>query len=114
MMAVIFIASSIPDLQQLPGDMSDKTGHSLGYALLGLTLVRAFAGGRARAVTWRVVLATIVAATLYGCSDEFHQRFVRGRTADVWDVVADFRGATVAAVAAYTILKLPAVQRRLL
>ena len=46
-MALIFIASSIPNLTHLPGNMSDKTGHGIGYGLLGLVLLRAL---RARAV----------------------------------------------------------------
>jgi VanZ family protein len=110
-MIVIFIASSIPDLQRLPGNISDKTGHSIGYAILALLFVRAFARARWRAVTWRVVLASIVAATLYGGTDEFHQRFVHGRSPDLWDVAADFRGAVVGSVAAYTILRLAAMRR---
>lgn len=40
-----------------------------------------------------VVLLTI----LYGCSDEFHQRFVEGRSSDVMDVVADTVGGIVGA-----------------
>jgi VanZ family protein len=105
-MIAIFIASSIPDLTQLPGNISDKTGHSIGYAILALLLVRALAGGRARGVTLRVALVSILLATLYGGTDEFHQRFVHGRSSDLLDVAADFRGAAVAALAAYTILRL--------
>jgi VanZ family protein len=111
-MIIIFIASSIPDLQQLPGNLSDKTGHSIGYAILALLFLRAFVRARWRTVTWRLVLASVVAATIYGCTDEFHQRFVHGRSADVWDVAADFRGALIASVAAYTILRLAAMRRR--
>ena len=40
------------------------------------------------------MLLTIVCATVYGISDEFHQWFVPGRTADVHDVMADAIGAT--------------------
>jgi VanZ family protein len=98
-MALIFAASSIPDLGPLPG-MSDKSGHSIGYALLGALLLRALAGGRLRGVTWGRALAAVVLATLYGVSDEFHQTFVPGRSADRFDVLADGIGATVAVLAA--------------
>ena len=37
-MAVIFCISSLPDAP-LPEGMSDKTGHTLGYTLLYLSLV---------------------------------------------------------------------------
>jgi len=96
-LALIFAASSIQNLGQLPGGMSDKSGHSIGYALLAFLLVRAFARGRLRDVTWLSVAVAIVAATLYGISDEFHQLFVPGRSADRYDVLADCVGATLGA-----------------
>ena len=34
-------------------------------------------------------------AVVYGASDEWHQYYVPGRYADVWDWVADIVGATV-------------------
>jgi VanZ family protein len=95
-MTLIFLASSIPDLRALPGDMSDKTGHSIGYALLGGFLLRALAGARLRGVTWGRAAITVLLATLYGASDEFHQSFVPGRSPDVHDVLADCRGAAIA------------------
>lgn len=106
-MAVIFIASSIPDLGALPGGVSDKTGHFAGYALLAILLVRAFAGGRMSGITWRGSIAGVLVAVLYGISDEFHQSFVPGRGPDVMDVFADAIGAasgTAFALAARAIL----------
>jgi VanZ family protein len=111
-MALIFIASSIPNLTDLPGHMSDKAGHGIGYGLLGLVLLRALSGARLTGVTLRAVLLTIACATAYGVSDEFHQTFVPGRTADVHDVAADAIGATAAAVGAWAILKATAPKRR--
>jgi VanZ like family len=94
-MAIIFAVSSIPNLGQLPGGISDKSGHSIGYALLAGLFLRAVARGRLRDVTWRRAAAAIIVATLYGVSDEFHQVFVPGRTADRYDVLADCIGATL-------------------
>ena len=94
-MALIFAASSIPNLQRLPGGMSDKSGHSIGYAMLAGVLLRALAGGRLRGVTVMRGLIAIVLATIYGVSDEFHQLFVPGRSADRYDVLADSVGATI-------------------
>jgi len=95
MMALIFAASSIPNLRRLPGGVSDKSGHSIGYAMLAGVLLRAFAGGRLRGVTWTRGLLAIVLATGYGITDEFHQLFVPGRSADRYDVLADCIGATL-------------------
>ena len=75
--------------------MSDKSGHSIGYALLAVVLLRAFARGRLSGVTWTAGLAAIALATMYGVSDEFHQSFVPGRSPDRFDVVADCVGATI-------------------
>lgn len=99
-MAIIFTASSIPDLGPLPAGISDESGHSIGYALLGALLLRALAGGRLGGVTRSRVLASIGLATFYGVSDEFHQSFVPGRSPDVHDVLADFIGAALAVGAA--------------
>ena len=63
--------------------------------MLSGILLRAFAGGRLRGVTWRRGLLALVLATLYGVTDEFHQMFVPGRTADRYDVLADGIGATL-------------------
>jgi len=95
MLAVIFGASSIPNLKTLPGNISDKSGHSIGYALLGGVILRALAGGRLRGVTLGRGLAAIALATLYGVTDELHQLFVPGRSADRFDVLADAVGATI-------------------
>jgi VanZ family protein len=94
--AVIFVASSISDLGPLPGGVSDKSGHSFGYAILGVLLLRALAGGRLSGVTWRRALVAIALSTLYGLSDEFHQRFVPGRSPELLDLVADAVGASAA------------------
>lgn len=100
-MAVIFAASSIPDLGALPGGISDKSGHSIGYALLAALLLRALARGRLAHVTWRAALAALLLATLYGASDELHQLFVPGRSSDRYDVLADAMGAAAAAAAGW-------------
>jgi VanZ family protein len=93
--AIIFAASSIPNLKEIPGGISDKSGHSIGYAMLAGLILRALAGGRLQGVTWKRVLAAIGLSTLYGVSDEFHQLFVPGRSADPYDVLADCVGSTI-------------------
>lgn len=99
-MAIIFIASSIPNLGPLPGGVSDKSGHSIGYAILGALVLRALSGARWARVTWKTAFLAIAIATLYGVSDEWHQSFVPGRSPEVLDVVADMTGATIAVVLA--------------
>ncbi len=95
-MVVIFAASSIPDVQQLPGGTPDWLWHGTGYALLGGLMLRALAGGRRAGVTVATVVAAILCAALYGASDEWHQSFVPGRSATVDDLAADMSGAALA------------------
>jgi|SoiMethySBSTD1v2_1073268.scaffolds.fasta_scaffold831435_2 VanZ like protein len=109
-MAVIFGASSIPNVGALPGNISDKTAHFAGYALLSVLALRAWAGGRIAGISWRTALLAIAFASLYGASDEIHQLFVPGRSSDIADVAADvvgacagaFGGLLVAVVAAWS------------
>jgi VanZ family protein len=91
-MALIFGASSLSS-PPLPDEISDTSGHFIGYVILSALLLRALAGGRIAGVTWRKALLAMLSSTLYGVSDEFHQGFVPHRTPDVWDVAADAAGS---------------------
>ena len=94
---LIFVLSSFPYLPSPPGQYSDKWEHMAMYGLLSTLIVRALAGGRWIGVRAAVFVGAVVLATLYGVSDEWHQSFVPGRTADAYDVMADAAGATLAA-----------------
>ena len=95
-MAAIFFISSLSDLSPLPGDVSDKTGHFAGYAVLGLAVLRAMARARLSGVTARSAARSWLVCLAYGASDEFHQRFVPGRTPALDDLAADAAGAATA------------------
>ena len=111
-MAVIFVASSVPNLRRLPGDMSDHTGHFLAYAGLSLVCLRALAGARWAGVTWSRAAAAWLISVLYGVSDELHQRFVPGRFAALDDIAADALGAATAGVVVVLLAGLLARRRR--
>jgi VanZ family protein len=97
-MAVIFAASSVPDLSRLPGGLPPYLGHFAGYALLAALLVRALAGGRWAGVSWRTAAVAWALSALYGASDEWHQHFVPGRFATADDWIADALGAAAAGI----------------
>jgi VanZ family protein len=99
-MAVIFFISSLQD-PQIPGGVSDASGHGLGYFLLGVTVVRAVAGGLPRRITLRSALLAIAITVGYGVTDEVHQSFVPGRSAERADVYADASGALLATIACW-------------
>jgi VanZ family protein len=98
---LIFALSAQADpLAFLPPGLlvQDKLLHSLEYAALGALLVPGLrlAGFAPRGA---FVLA-VVLASLYGATDEIHQAFVPGRTADLLDWVADTLGAALGAATA--------------
>jgi VanZ family protein len=98
---VIFaISAQANPLSFLPPEIlvQDKLLHLLEYAALGALLVP---GLRLAGCTPRGALLLAVAlASFYGATDEFHQSFVPGRTADPLDWVADTLGALIGASAA--------------
>jgi VanZ family protein len=95
-MLVIFAASSIPDLHELPANVSDHTGHFIGYAILGALVLRALASARWSGVSLGAAALALAVSSGYGVSDEWHQHFVHGRSPAVDDWVADTLGAAAA------------------
>jgi VanZ family protein len=105
---VIFLLSARPDpLPFLPPGIwaHDKVLHALEYALLGGLVAPALrlAGLRPAAA----IAAAVVIASAYGATDEFHQSFVPGRSADVLDWAADTLGSIAGAVAGALALRRP-------
>ena len=98
---IIFALSAQSNpLQFLPPELllQDKLLHAIEYAALGALLVPAL---RLAGLSWAPALVlAVVLASLYGATDEFHQSFVPGRSADVLDWVADTLGAALGAVGA--------------
>jgi len=97
-LAAIFVLSSDsnPALAPPPWYGADKVAHFAAYAGLGALLCRAYLGSGlpGSAAFWLAVLT----ASLYGASDEWHQSFVPGRSADASDWLADSLGAMFGAV----------------
>lgn len=97
LMAIVFVLSAQPRLPAGPFPGTDKWAHTITYATLAAAWLRALAGGRWEGVTAGPVVSAAVAAVAYGVTDESHQSFVPGRSADAVDFVADAVGAGVAA-----------------
>ena len=89
-MAAIFYVSSLPQPVVPPG--GDKPWHLLAYLGLSVVTVRAVAGGLSGSIDLRTAAVAISIAVSYAATDEFHQMFVPGRSAEVSDVLADTVG----------------------
>jgi VanZ family protein len=95
MMAVIFLMSNTPG-QDLPtfgvvDFLVKKSGHFLGYAVLGLAFLHVLGLERKRDA-WAALLLVI----LYASSDELHQMYTPGRHSSPVDVGIDTAGAALA------------------
>jgi VanZ family protein len=99
-MALIFVLSAQPQ-PPLPTQLTDKQGHSIGYFGLAVTVSRALAGGLATGATLPAAAAAWTIAGAYAATDEWHQSFVPGRSADVHDWYADVIGALLGAGACW-------------
>jgi VanZ family protein len=99
-MAVIFYVSSLHEAPLPPG-LGDKPAHSLGYIGLGLVIARALAGGLPPRITRRQALIGLALAACYAVTDEYHQSFVEGRSADVLDWYSDVAGSAIALCACW-------------
>lgn len=109
-MALIFYSSSQSDpAPALTHAVWDKLLHGGGYAVLAVLFALALRGeGLSLART--AVLAALL-TSLYGASDEYHQRFTPQRQSDVEDWVADSMGGTVGAAAFAGLLRVKPVSK---
>ena len=93
----IFALSSQPHLAPpLRFLNADKVLHAGEYLVLGLLLVRAL---RATLRVSRPLFAAMIAIGLIvvvGTGDEFLQSFIPGRTSDIFDLLADTVGGSIA------------------
>ena len=93
--AIIFWLSHQPSLP-LPMlfEFQDKLHHFTAYFLMGVLAWRT--GRHFVKSPFTLAIVSVVFCSLYGISDEWHQSFVEGRTADAWDWVSDTIGASAA------------------
>lgn len=107
-MGLIFTLSSMrivaPAIELFP--FQDKGVHFVEYGVLG------FLCASAALRTWRgrspprVALVGALLATAWGLSDELHQAFVPGRSAEFADLIADGLGALAGTGVALLLLRL--------
>ncbi len=70
-------------------EFTRRSFHLLLYLILGYLVYRALMASTGRYAFW----VALAACSLYGLSDEFHQRFVPGRSFQWFDLAFDIFGA---------------------
>jgi VanZ family protein len=80
-------------------EVTRKCAHFGEYFILSLLILRGIRAGRREVhLAWALLAIGVVAG--YAALDEFHQRFVEGRTPAVRDVLLDTSGGVAAQLAA--------------
>ncbi len=90
---VIVLGTSMPS-DALPEQIThvDKLLHFSMYLVLAALLTRWVLAGRA----WtRTALLTVAGVAVFGAVDEWHQRFIPGRSTELADWIADSLGGAV-------------------
>jgi VanZ family protein len=99
---LIFLLSSFPHFPEEapPFTGYDKLAHLIEYYFFGVLICRWLVKKKHRFETGHAFFITLVIGTGYGISDEWHQSFIPGRVASIWDALFDAIGV-VAAVLTY-------------
>ncbi len=87
-----------------------KLAHCTEYAIFGLLLYHSFEPRHPEDWNARSAFAALVAAGLFSLLDEFHQRFVPGRTPSLVDCGIDTTGALLGLVFFYAATHLHATK----
>ena len=90
---IIFVESSVPGSKVPSTPLGfDKLVHFFIFFVFCWLTFRATGALSPKFVPWMRVYLALVITVLYGFTDEFHQLYVPGRTADMYDMAADSLG----------------------
>ncbi len=106
-MAIIFKISSMTsaELEGLP-HVWDKLAHTCEYATLAGCYAMLWTRAKWSTKAWLKILIIAGLALAYGCTDEFHQSFVEGRSCDAHDLIADTLGGFIGSSVYFVICKI--------
>jgi VanZ family protein len=98
-LGAILTATSLPSsvLPDARVRFADKGAHFFMYGGLGLLLARAM-HNPPRTTRFRVILAAFLLVAAIGALDEWHQRYIQGRSAELADWMADSLGGLIGAL----------------
>ena len=83
-----------------------KSGHFVGYGLIGLAWLRAWWMTLPRSRFLHDALLALLGTALVASADEWHQTFMPNRTGSPWDVLLDCCGAITLEVLVYVFMRM--------
>lgn len=94
---LIFAVSSLsrvptPDLGIT---FADKIAHFIEYGVFVILLLRAFSHPTISSRAFVLYAFAVIVSIVFAALDEYHQKFVPGRTADLYDLAADSLGILI-------------------
>ena len=103
--AIFILSSQAGDA--LPPLLSglDKLLHALVFGVLGVLVLGSMKTSSRGVYTPGQALIAVVLVTLYGILDEFHQRYVPGRSAELLDIAADAVGGIIGVGIVWVLMK---------
>ena len=107
-MATLFKLSTLPGNDPLLNSFhfNDKIEHFIAYFVLGITFCIWIPSKKwfAKPIVHSVIV--IVLCTLFGASDEYHQKFVPGRSSDLYDLAVDSAASVIAVFTYFLVIKI--------
>ncbi len=82
-----------------------KSGHFVGYGLIGLAWLRAWWFTLPRSRFLLDALLALLGTALVASCDEYHQSFLPNRTSSPWDVLLDCCGAITLQLLVYIFMR---------
>ncbi len=103
-MSIIYVSHQ-ETIEYLNGTfyLEDKILHFFAYLIYGITIQLALITSD-NYNKRKLYLIVIMIGSLFGLSDEIHQYFVKGRSAELYDLIADILGVTASLVLKNVIL----------
>ncbi len=83
-----------------------KSGHFVGYGLIGLAWLRAWWFTLPRSRFLPDAILALLGTAVIASADEWHQTFLPNRTGSAWDVLLDCTGAIVLQIVVYLFMRL--------
>jgi VanZ family protein len=83
-----------------------KSGHFLGYGLIGLAWLRAWWMTLPHSRFLHDAFLSLLGTAMVASADEFHQTFLPNRTGSPWDVLLDCTGAIALQCVVYLFMRI--------